>query len=71
MLGLMLQTMGIGFVYYYGGLAPPQKTRALDAIKSNDEIKVMVRLLLSLPGAHNHHSVSIFLTEILSHRFQL
>lgn len=51
MLGLMLQTMNIGFVYYYGGLATPQKTRALEAIKKNKDIKVLVRssLLASSP----------------------
>ncbi|KAL7910379.1 SNF2 family N-terminal domain-containing protein [Trichoderma velutinum] len=47
MLGLMLQTMDIGFVYYYGGLATPQKSRALEAIRKNKEIKVMISTLKS------------------------
>ncbi|KAL6826448.1 SNF2 family N-terminal domain-containing protein [Trichoderma camerunense] len=47
MLGLMLQTMNIGFVYYYGGLATPQKTRALEAIKKNKDIKVLILTLKS------------------------
>ncbi|KAL9468468.1 hypothetical protein ACSS6W_010162 [Trichoderma asperelloides] len=47
MLGLMLQTMDIGFVYFYGGLTPPQKARALDTIKTRDDIKVMVSTLKS------------------------
>ncbi|KAK1242887.1 hypothetical protein MKX08_005699 [Trichoderma sp. CBMAI-0020] len=47
MLGLMLQTLNIGFVYYYGGLAPSQKARALEAIKTKDDIKVMVSTLKS------------------------
>ncbi|KAL6901430.1 SNF2 family N-terminal domain-containing protein [Trichoderma evansii] len=47
MLGLMLQTLNIGFVYYYGGLAQSQKTRALEAIKNKDYIKVMVSTLKS------------------------
>ncbi|KKP06853.1 hypothetical protein THAR02_01050 [Trichoderma harzianum] len=47
MLGLMLQTMNIGFVYFYGGLATPQRTRALEAIKNNKEIKVMILILKS------------------------
>lgn len=41
----MLQTLNIGFVYYYGGLASSQKVRALEAIKTKDDIKVMVSLL--------------------------
>lgn len=51
MLGLMLQTMNIGFVYFYGGLATPQRTRALEAIKNNKEIKVMVRYISSHSSA--------------------
>ncbi|PTB41698.1 hypothetical protein M441DRAFT_139468 [Trichoderma asperellum CBS 433.97] len=47
MLGLMLQTLDIGFVYFYGGLTPPQKARALDTIKTRDDIKVMVSTLKS------------------------
>ncbi|EHK45980.1 hypothetical protein TRIATDRAFT_162130, partial [Trichoderma atroviride IMI 206040] len=47
MLGLMLQTLNIGFVYYYGGLASAQKARALETIKTRNEIKVMVSTLKS------------------------
>lgn len=49
MLGLMLQTLDIGFVYFYGGLTPPQKARALDTIKTRDDIKVMVSLVQYYP----------------------
>lgn len=42
MLGHMLRTLEIGFVYFLGGLTSMQKTRALDAIKTRDDIKVMV-----------------------------
>lgn len=45
MLGHMLRTLDIGFVYYYGGLTLSQKTRALDTIKTRDDIKVMVSLI--------------------------
>lgn len=45
MLGFMLQALDVGFVYYYGGLTPPQKARALDTIKNRDDIKVMVSLV--------------------------
>ncbi|KAM0521908.1 hypothetical protein ACHAPE_002472 [Trichoderma viride] len=47
MLGYMLRTLQIGFVYYMGGLTSIQKRRALDAIKTNDDIKVMVATLKS------------------------
>lgn len=59
MLGLMLQTLNIGFVYYYGGLAPSQKVRALDTIKTKDDIKVMVSLFQCYPRRS-----SIFPTKI-------
>lgn len=45
MLGYMLRTLHIGFVYYLGGLSSMQKAKALDAIKTDDDIKVMVSLL--------------------------
>ncbi|KAM0257670.1 hypothetical protein ACHAQJ_004234 [Trichoderma viride] len=45
MLGLMLQSLNIGFVYYYGGLTSQQKSRALETIRTNDDIKVMVATL--------------------------
>lgn len=41
-LGYMLQTLGVGFVHYYGGLPLGQKRRALDSIKTKPEVKVMV-----------------------------
>ncbi|KAH6605377.1 hypothetical protein Trco_007084 [Trichoderma cornu-damae] len=47
MLGLMLQTLNITFVYYYGGLAPAQKARALEAMRDDSEMKVMVATLKS------------------------
>lgn len=45
MLGFMLQTLKIGFRYYYGGLASPQKDQALKAIREDDGIKILVRIL--------------------------
>lgn len=45
MVGFMLQTLKIGFRYYYGGLAQAQKSQALKAIKEDDGIKVLVRIL--------------------------
>ncbi|KAL7934357.1 SNF2 family N-terminal domain-containing protein [Trichoderma chlorosporum] len=47
MLGFMLQTLNIGFRYYYGGLASPQKSTALKAIREDSEIKVLVATLRS------------------------
>ncbi|KAL7948632.1 SNF2 family N-terminal domain-containing protein [Trichoderma barbatum] len=47
MLGLMLQTLKIRFVYFYGGLATVQKSRALNALREDAEIKVMVATLKS------------------------
>lgn len=44
MLGLVLRSLDIGFVYYYGGLTISQKARALDMIKARDDIRVMVSL---------------------------
>ncbi|TFB01444.1 DNA repair protein RAD5 [Trichoderma ghanense] len=44
-LGYMLQTLGIGFVYYYGGLPLGLKRRALDSIKTKPDVKVMVSTL--------------------------
>ncbi|OTA07739.1 hypothetical protein A9Z42_0086460 [Trichoderma parareesei] len=44
-LGYMLQTLDIGFVYYYGGLPLGLKRRALEAIKTRPEVKVMVSTL--------------------------
>ncbi|ETR98668.1 hypothetical protein M419DRAFT_11701 [Trichoderma reesei RUT C-30] len=44
-LGYMLQTLGVGFVHYYGGLPLGQKRRALDSIKTKPEVKVMVSTL--------------------------
>ncbi|PNP59013.1 hypothetical protein THARTR1_01261 [Trichoderma harzianum] len=46
-LGYMLNTLGIGFVYYWGGLPNGQKTKALAAIKENEDVKVMVATLKS------------------------
>ncbi|KAL7800231.1 P-loop containing nucleoside triphosphate hydrolase protein [Trichoderma ceciliae] len=46
-LGFMLKTLEIGFVYYYGGLPLSQKSRALEAIKTQAEVKVMVSTLKS------------------------
>ncbi|RFU77510.1 hypothetical protein TARUN_4724 [Trichoderma arundinaceum] len=46
-LGFMLETLDIEFVYYYGGLPLAQKTRALEAIRKQAEIKVMVATLKS------------------------
>lgn len=63
MLGLMLQTMDIGFVYFYGGLTPPQKARALDTIKTRDDIKVMVSLVQYYPRDLLRFG-AIFLTRI-------
>lgn len=40
----MLRTLEIGYEYYYGGLTLSQKARALEAIKTQDDIKVMVSL---------------------------
>lgn len=45
MLGYMLRTLDLGFVYYMGGLTSIQKRRALDKIKTDDGIKVMVSSL--------------------------
>ncbi|KAK4069128.1 hypothetical protein Trihar35433_5707 [Trichoderma harzianum] len=47
MVGFMLQTLKIGFRYYYGGLAQAQKSQALKAIKEDDGIKVLVATLKS------------------------
>ncbi|KAM0462078.1 hypothetical protein ACHAO4_001271 [Trichoderma viride] len=47
MLGYMLRTLDLGFVYYMGGLTSIQKRRALDKIKTDDGIKVMVATLKS------------------------
>ncbi|KAL7806859.1 SNF2 family N-terminal domain-containing protein [Trichoderma aethiopicum] len=44
-LGCMLRALNIGFVYYYGGLALGQKRKALEAIKTNAEVKIMVSTL--------------------------
>lgn len=38
----MLRALEIGFVYYYGGLTLGQKRKALEAIKTNGDIKIMV-----------------------------
>ncbi|UKZ82626.1 hypothetical protein TrVFT333_010419 [Trichoderma virens FT-333] len=46
-LGYMLDTLGIGFVYYWGGLPGGQKRKALEAIKQNADVKVMVSTLKS------------------------
>lgn len=45
MLGLMLRTLEIGFVYFLGGLTSMQKTKALDAFKHDDGVRIMVSLL--------------------------
>lgn len=45
MLGHMLRTLQIEFVYYMGGLTSIQKRRALDMMNTNDDIKVMVSSL--------------------------
>ncbi|KAL7818377.1 SNF2 family N-terminal domain-containing protein [Trichoderma gracile] len=53
-LGCMLRALKIGFVYYYGGLPLGQKRKALESIRTNAEIKIMVcfpsllRILLEL-----------------------
>ncbi|KAL6697301.1 SNF2 family N-terminal domain-containing protein [Trichoderma pleuroticola] len=47
MLGFMLQTLNIGFRYYYGGLAQSQKSQALKALKEDDGIQVLVATLKS------------------------
>ncbi|PTB76972.1 P-loop containing nucleoside triphosphate hydrolase protein [Trichoderma longibrachiatum ATCC 18648] len=44
-LGCMLRALEIGFVYYYGGLTLGQKRKALEAIKTNGDIKIMVSTL--------------------------
>ncbi|KAL7961250.1 SNF2 family N-terminal domain-containing protein [Trichoderma compactum] len=46
-LGYMLHTLGIGFVYYWGGLPDGQKKRALTAIKECPDVKIMVATLKS------------------------
>ncbi|KAJ4857177.1 type III restriction enzyme, res subunit domain-containing protein [Trichoderma breve] len=46
-LGYMLSTLGIGFVYYWGGLADGPKSKALAAIKENVDVKIMVATLKS------------------------
>ncbi|PKK41303.1 hypothetical protein CI102_15210 [Trichoderma harzianum] len=47
MLGFMLQTLKIGFRYYYGGLAQTQKSQALTALREDDGIQVLVATLRS------------------------
>lgn len=42
MLGYMLRTLEIGFVYFLGGLTSMQKNKALDMFKNDDGIRIMV-----------------------------
>lgn len=65
MLGLMLQTLKIGFVYYYGGLTESQKRKALEAFKTRENIKVMVSLIQCCRQLLTTILVSISLTIAL------
>ncbi|KAM0476473.1 hypothetical protein ACHAPX_006387 [Trichoderma viride] len=47
MLGYMLRTLEIGFVYFLGGLTSMQKNKALDMFKNDDGIRIMVATLKS------------------------
>lgn len=47
-LGCMLRALDIGFVYYYGGLPLGQKRKALEAIKTKADIRIMVGFTPSL-----------------------
>ncbi|KAL6796687.1 P-loop containing nucleoside triphosphate hydrolase protein [Trichoderma sp. SZMC 28012] len=44
-LGYMLETLDIGFVFYYGSIPPKQRDKALTAFGENADVKVMVSTL--------------------------
>lgn len=42
-LGTMLPTVGLKFVYYYGTMTNDKRTKAIDTFRDDPEVKVMVR----------------------------